>query len=406
MKDRITALYREAGELHKRAQSIITEFSGKATPQEKTNELDTLLDQVEEKTGEAKRLERLMEQEKLLGEPQNRLGVPGAMGADGKATDPDLATKAFRKAIVNGERSLTGAEIKALRADDDDAGGFLTAPQQMVNELVQFVDDALVIRQLATVYQMTSASSLGVPSLDSDLSDADWTTELQTGSEDTVEPFGKRELRPHPLAKRVKLSRTFMRKATQNPETILRQRLGYKFAVTQEKGFMTGNGNQRPLGLFTASTNGISTARDVTCASSTAFIADELLDMKFGLKQQYQNSAKTRWLCHRDFIKRARKLKDGNGQYLWSPGLAGGQPSTILDIPYVQSEYAPNTFTTGQYIAVLGDLSFYWIAEALNLEIQVLLELYAEANQIGYIGRVEVDAMPVLEEAFARLKLA
>jgi len=43
---------------------------------------------------------------------------------------------------------------------------------------------------------------------------------------------------------------------------------------------------------------------------------------------------------------------------------------------------------------------------ALNISIQVLTELYAETNQTGFIGRYELDGMPVLEEAFARLKLA
>ena len=46
----------------------------------------------------------------------------------------------------------------------------------------------------------------------------------------------------------------------------------------------------------------------------------------------------------------------------------------------------------------------YHIVDALNMQVQRLTELYAESNQTGYIGRAEVDGMPVLEEAFARLK--
>ena len=57
-------------------------------------------------------------------------------------------------------------------------------------------------------------------------------------------------------------------------------------------------------------------------------------------------------------------------------------------------------------LALIGDLSYYWIADAMNLEIQVLVERYADTNQNGYIGRQEVDGMPVLEEAFVRLKMA
>jgi hypothetical protein len=40
------------------------------------------------------------------------------------------------------------------------------------------------------------------------------------------------------------------------------------------------------------------------------------------------------------------------------------------------------------------------------MRIQRLVELYAESNQIGFIGRLETDGMPVLEEAFVRVKVA
>jgi HK97 family phage major capsid protein len=70
------------------------------------------------------------------------------------------------------------------------------------------------------------------------------------------------------------------------------------------------------------------------------------------------------------------------------------------------SEYAPNTFTTGLYVGLIGDWSQYWIVDALDLTIQRLVELYAETNQTGFIGRMETDGAPVLAEAFARVKLA
>jgi HK97 family phage major capsid protein len=83
-----------------------------------------------------------------------------------------------------------------------------------------------------------------------------------------------------------------------------------------------------------------------------------------------------------------------------------GEPDTILGRPLMISEYAPNTFTTGLYVGMFGDFSNYWIADLLDMQIQVLTELYAETNQDGFIGRYEGDGMPVLEEAFARVKLA
>ena len=63
-----------------------------------------------------------------------------------------------------------------------------------------------------------------------------------------------------------------------------------------------------------------------------------------------------------------------------------------------------STIATTLYTMIIGDFSFYWIADALDFELQVLVERYADTNQNGYIARQEVDGMPVLEEAFVRLK--
>ena len=81
-------------------------------------------------------------------------------------------------------------------------------------------------------------------------------------------------------------------------------------------------------------------------------------------------------------------------------------PDRLLNLPYMESQYAPNTFTTGLYVGILGDFKFYWIVDALDMTVQRLIELYAETNQVGFIGRAECDGMPVLEEAFVRVKLA
>ena len=124
------------------------------------------------------------------------------------------------------------------------------------------------------------------------------------------------------------------------------------------------------------------------------------------LKAQYRNLPSCRWCFHRDGIKMIRKLKDGEGQYLWKMGIADGKPDTILGKPYEESEYAPSTFTTGKIVGIIGDWAQYWIADSLAMEIQVVTELYAAANQNGYFCRKETDGMPVLEEAFSRVVLA
>ena len=111
-----------------------------------------------------------------------------------------------------------------------------------------------------------------------------------------------------------------------------------------------------------------------------------------------------RWGFHRDGVKQIRKLKDGDGQYIWSQGVQD-TPDTILNIPVDESEYIPNTFTTGLYVGILGAWEHYWIVDALDIQIKALMELYALSDQICYVGRKETDGQPVLENAFRRVTL-
>src|SRR5262249_55902743 len=141
-------------------------------------------------------------------------------------------------------------------------------------------------------------------------------------------------------------------------------------------------------------------------ASATEFTGDELIEAEAMVSSQYRANAA--WVCHRDFVRRARQLKDpGTGAYLWQAALTTGQADLLVGHPVELSEYAPNDFTAGQAVAVLGDFGQgYWVADGLELSMQVLVELFAKRQQVGFLCRKATDAQPVISEAFARLRLA
>lgn len=311
----------------------------------------------------------------------------------------------FGRYLTGGRDACSPDEIRALAADVGTQGGYLVAPEQFVADLLKSLDDQVFIRPLATKFRVDKAESLGAPSLDADPADSDWTTELQTGNEDSAMSFGKRELHPHPVSKRLKVSNKLLTRSTMPVEQIVRDRLAYKFAITQEKAFLTGNGANKPLGLFVASAMGIPTSRDVaTDNTGTSITFDGLYNAKYALKGAYW--PKAQWLFHRDALKQISKLKDTQNRYLWEPSQQVGQPDLLLGKPVMMSEYVPNTFTVNQYVGMFADFSYYWIADAMDLQVQRLVELYAETNQVGFIGRLESDGMPALAEAFVRVQLA
>lgn len=330
---------------------------------------------------------------------QERQRIIGA----GDDVKPEM--RALRNYLLGGAQAMTTEDHRALQVDVGTAGGYLVAPLEFVDGLIKNVDDLVFMRAKATKYRQETADGIGVPTLAADPDDADWTGELSTGNEDASMAFGTREMRPHPLAKRIKVSKKLVRSSTLDVVGLVQARLAYKFGISQEKGFMTGNGARQPLGVFTASADGIPTSRDVSTGNTTTAIAvDGLIEAKYKIKGAYWPNCE--WIFHRDAVKQLSKLKDGDGQYLWRPSVLADEPDMLLGRPINISEYAPNTFTTGLYVGIIGDFSYYWIVDALDLQIQRLIELYAEANQDGFIGRMETDGAPVLPEAFARVTLA
>jgi len=380
-------------------------------------EQEKLAEEIRAEEKEAERRSRLAS---LEGELETRTDdsrirpQPGGPGGQGGGQEGrGVASSAYAE-VINGylrgeldRRDIRGAleqRGNTLQVDLFTKGGALVMPQQMAEGLLKSIDDETFILQLAAVERVTSADSLGIITLDTDPADADWTSELATGNEGTL-TLGKREMRPHPIAKRIKASNTLLRKTAGGAGALVNNRLSYKFGITFEKGCLTGHGAQQPLGVFVAHADGIPTTRDVATGNTTTSMgADGLINAKHSIKSGYW--PRLTWVFHRDGISQLRKLKDGNGNYIWQPGLSADLPDRILEVPYRVSEYAPNTFTTGLYVGAIGDFRYYQVVIALDMTIQRLEELYAEANQTGFIGRMEADGQPVLAEAFARVKLA
>lgn len=407
MSTKVTQLIDERNTLIKQSRDILdkAEAEKRSLNAEERSQYDTMYTKIEELRGDIERHQKQAETERSLADAdlKKKDEQRGSDKPTKRASGFD--TPEYRAAFGRFIRGDQGAanEMRALQSDADVGGGFLVTPEQFVQDLIKAVDNIVYMRTRATIYQVPMAAKLGAPSLDADPDDADWTAELATGNEDDAIRFGKRELTPHPLAKRIKISNKLLRQVA-NAENIVLERLAYKFGVTMEKGFMTGSGAGQPLGIFTASDSGVPTSRDVSAGNTATEIRfDGLIAAKYALKGQYWNNAE--WIFHRDGMKQISLLKDGEGQYIWRESTREGEPDRILGRPVIMSEYAPNTFTTGLYVGMLADLRWYWIADALGMTMQRLLELYAETNQTGYIGRLESDGMPVLAEAFARVKL-
>ncbi len=137
----------------------------------------------------------------------------------------------------------------ALQSDLDDQGGVLVASEQYADRFNPGRRQRCVHSSACDEDAGYQRGFAGYPDAGFGCGRCGWTAEIATGSEDTGMKFGKRELRPHPLAKRIKISKKLLR-LVPTVEAKVMERLAYKFGIAQEKGFLTGNGVNQPPGCL------------------------------------------------------------------------------------------------------------------------------------------------------------
>lgn len=300
---------------------------------------------------------------------------------------------------------LPRVNTRDLQLTDGPKGGYIAPPPQFVVGLLKALDADLFFRQPGWATVITLNSNEGYEaSLDADPDDFEWKTEVgQLGYDDAME-FGRRELKPTRLPKGILVSNQSLRLVPAIEELVM-ERMTYKASGTMEKAYLTGTGNKQALGVYVPSDMGIPTSRDVsTDNTTTAMTFKGLRNAKYSLKNKYWRECK--WLFHQDGVRQLANLEDDLGYPLLSESVREGEPDTVLGIPYYMSEFNPNTFTANQYVGILGAFRFYHIADSLTMTMQRVVELYSGKGQTAFHFEMWTDGMPVLSEAFARVKLA
>ena len=386
---KITASIRELMDKHESAEMPAED---KAILDRLEGEFDALNDKITKE-------ERQLERERAAGE----MPVEDSFGKEG-AKDKKPGVSLFAKALSGNPVHIQEYQNSMTLGDDQQAGN-LTAPMVFVEQLIKGLNDFLFMRQFCNVIgPIGDGQSLGFPYRKTEASDAEWVGEVATTPEETDLSYERREFKPHRMAKLIKLSNTLMQHAPMAERTIMDEMI-YRVAITKEKAYMTGDGVGKPLGIFTASAMGIDTDRDISTGNTATEVTfDGLINAKYSLKEQYHAGA--RWIMHRNTLKQLALVKDGTGQYIWQPSVREGSPDTMLGHTAHMSEYAPSVMASGNYVAAFGNFRHYWIVDAAMVQIQVLRELFALTNQIGYKFSYFGDGAPVLGEAFARVKLA
>ena len=306
------------------------------------------------------------------------------------------ASDAYKKAFWNAIRSKNPRPeiLNSLLEGTDSEGGYLV-PDEFERTLVQKLTAANVLRPLCHVIQ-TSYGDRKIPVVASK-GTADWVDEEGTYplSDDS---FSQVVLGAYKLATMIKVSEELLSDSIFDIEGYVSEQFGKRIGDKEEDAFLTGNGVSKPIGIL-HTTGGAEVG--VTTAGASAITGDELIDLVYSLRAPYRKSAV--FVLNDTTVKLLRKLKDGDGQYLWRPGITENAPDTILGHRIVTSEFMPGVSAANKSIA-FGDFSYYWIADRQGRTFKRLNELYATTGQIGFLASQRLDGKLILPEAIKVLQ--
>jgi len=143
--------------------------------------------------------------------------------------------------------------------------------------------------------------------------------------------------------------------------------------LKESAAFVAGNGDRRPRGFLdypTVDNDSWSWGNIGTVASGAdgAFEdSDALVDLVYELRAGYRQNA--HFLMNRRTQAEVRKLKDADGNYLWSPATRADGKATLMNFPIAESEDMPDIAAGSSSIA-FGDFARgYLIVDRLGVRV-------------------------------------
>ncbi len=343
---------------------------------------------------EIDRLERQKSMDLEFSKPLNTpitekpAGMPEAKTGRGS----DEYAQSFWNAMRN--KSLSFEITNALQIGSDSEGGYLV-PDDFERTLVEGLEEENIFRTMAKVIA-TSSGDRKIPVV-ATKGFASWIEE-EGAAPESDDSFGQVSISAYKLGTLLKVSEELLNDSIFNLEAYIAKEFARRIGAKEEEAFFIGDGVGKPTGIF----NTTGGAQDgITTASATAITVDEIMDLYYSLKSPYRKSAT--FILNDATVKAIRKLKDGNGNYIWQPSITAGTPDTILNSPVNTSSYVP-TIAAGAKTVAFGDFSYYWIADRQGRSFKRLNELYATTGQVGFMATQRVDGKLILPEAIKTLK--
>jgi HK97 family phage major capsid protein len=414
----LTALQEQRGRLVTQAREALDEIKTN-TDEARASELearhDAIMADFDKVEANIAREERLAAMEARVEEA--RAKQRPNMSGEGRGTDEaakpnyrsaflELARAGFDVQEISPEaRSVIKEGVAEYRAQSTSgtAGGY-TVP----TDLAATIDKTLKMwgpmydEDICTVLNTASGNPIDFPTVDDTAVAVAKHTEAGAMTDDggVDVTFGKMTLNAFAYdTEWVQVSMELLQDSNVDIEAFIGELLGERLARRVNVELTTGDGTGDPNGIVTASTAG------KTAASTSAFTADEIIDLMHSVDPAYRASPKSRFMFSDGVLAAIRKLKDGDGTYIWQMGdIRTGVPGTLLGQPYSVNQAMSATFSTGEKLVLFGDFGKYYVRKVGTPIVGVRREYYWP--NIGLAGVVRLDGDLIQTGAVKHLKLA
>ncbi len=272
----------------------------------------------------------------------------------------------FDQYLKKGDQIMGADELKALSVGSDPDGGYTVHPD-MGGSISKKIFDTSPMRAYASVQVIGTDALEGM--YDDDEAGASWVGETASRSETDTPEMGVWRIPVHELTASPKATQKLLDDSSINIETWLAENVSSRMSRKEATAFVTGTGVNQPRG-FTTYADGTSIREQVKQHDTGVngdFPAapaggDVLITALYDLKSAYR--ARASWFMNRSTMAATRKEKDSDGAYLWSPGIAAGQPATLLGYPVAPAFEDMADIATGSLSIAVGDMaSAYQIVE-------------------------------------------
>lgn len=309
----------------------------------------------------------------------------------------EAATKSDDYADAFKHYLKTGAAVKVMQEGLDEGGGFLVpddiqqiiiskkpAPTSLYGRVSRSTTGRDAVVRTKINYATDDIYTTGIR--------ATWTGEVPASSTThrVTEPTWGQVRIPIFTAM---LSMPITRNQIEDSWVDVLQLIGGKFSETidllRENMIVSGTGTAQPAGIL-QNPNGTDEPATVNSGAAATLTADGLIDLEMAIPPQYEDGFV--WVMNKNSgVKTVRKLKDGEGRYLWASGsqddkLAVGSNGQLLGYPVIKSQFMPDV-SAGTYPVIGGNLMGYEWVDRVGLSIQVLQEVGAQDNQVILLAR-------------------